>query len=192
VILGILSDTHGRGPRTAAALQLLTQVGAQRFVHCGDVGDESVLNELAPHNAWVAFGNTDFPEARLHDYATALGLTTSQTPPLRFELNGKTFAVFHGHESRFSGLFRENPTEQSIRDELGHVDYILYGHTHVPADERIGRIRLINPGALHRATWHTVASLDVAKDTLRFWHVLDDPDEGPPTELSRRDLQVHR
>ena len=40
-------------------------------------------------------------------------------------------------------------------------DYLLQGHTHVPHDQRIGRTRLINPGALHRARTKTVATLDL-------------------------------
>ncbi len=47
-------------------------------------------------------------------------------------------------------------------------DYLLQGHTHVRHDERIGKTRVINPGALHRAREKTVALLDTATDRLVF------------------------
>ena len=47
MVLGILSDTHGHARRTAAAVRLLEQLGAEAFVHCGDIGSPDVLDELA-------------------------------------------------------------------------------------------------------------------------------------------------
>ena len=47
MILGILSDTHGRAELTASALATLRSAGAQFFIHCGDLGGESVLDQLA-------------------------------------------------------------------------------------------------------------------------------------------------
>ena len=54
MILGILSDTHGHARRTAAAVRLLQQLGAEAFVHCGDVGSPDVLDELAGRRAGVS------------------------------------------------------------------------------------------------------------------------------------------
>ena len=36
------------------------------------------------------------------------------------------------------------------------------------ADERVGTVRVINPGALFRAKERTVALLDTAADAVRF------------------------
>jgi predicted phosphodiesterase len=47
-------------------------------------------------------------------------------------------------------------------------DYLLLGHSHVKSDHRQGRIRVINPGALHRASPKTVATLDTSSDELKF------------------------
>jgi predicted phosphodiesterase len=52
--------------------------------------------------------------------------------------------------------------------ESQSFDYLLHGHTHVKRDERVGRTRVINPGALHRAREKTVAVLDTATDMLTF------------------------
>lgn len=47
-------------------------------------------------------------------------------------------------------------------------DYLCQGHTHAKEDTRVGRTRLINPGALHRANPKTVALLDSVADTVEF------------------------
>ena len=46
------------------------------------------------------------------------------------------------------------------------VDWLLHGHTHQVRDERIGRTRIINPGALQRARRYTVGLLDTESDSL--------------------------
>ena len=63
-------------------------------------------------------------------------------------------------------------------DRMAHVlnaqehDYLLHGHTHVRRDERVGKVRIINPGALHRAREKTVAVLDTDTDRLTFVRVV--------------------
>jgi predicted phosphodiesterase len=52
--------------------------------------------------------------------------------------------------------------------ESQRFDYLLHGHSHLTRDERVGRTRIINPGALHRAREKTVALLDTATDALKF------------------------
>jgi uncharacterized protein len=74
------------------------------------------------------------------------------------ELGGKTFAVFHGDDFTLS---------RRLTLEKRH-DYLLQGHSHVRMDERVGRMRVINPGALHRANPKTVAVLDTESDALQF------------------------
>ena len=50
-------------------------------------------------------------------------------------------------------------------------DYLLFGHSHRPADLKRGPTRWINPGALHRARNFTVAILDLERDALRWLRV---------------------
>jgi putative phosphoesterase len=173
VILGVLSDTHGVHQRTARAIALLEQLGAEAFVHCGDIGGEAVLDELAGRRAWIVPGNVDALEPALMDYAESLGLRTPDTIPLRIELAGRTLAVYHGHESRFNRLIRavRHGDAAAFANMTRGFEYVLYGHTHKPADACWGQVRVINPGALERATPHTVATLDLARDTLSFWQV---------------------
>jgi len=157
VIVGILSDTHDRVDAMAAAMDLLRQGGAEFFVHCGDVGSERVLDHLAGVPSAFVFGNTDWDRTALARYAQQIGVACHPTLA-ELDLGGKRFAVTHGDDYKL---------KQRLLSEQRH-DYLLQGHTHVRADQRVGRIRVINPGALHRAREKTVALLDTATERLSF------------------------
>jgi putative phosphoesterase len=151
-VVGILSDSHGQRLRVRAALALLAARGADLFIHLGDVG-ESVLDELAGHDCHLVFGNCD--DARsLAGYAIDLGLRVHH-PAGVLEIDGKRVGFTHGH----------------LPDELerlhsARVDYLLHGHTHQRSDCVVETVRVINPGALHRAHPHTVAILVPATGLL--------------------------
>ena len=97
------------------------------------------------------WGNTDWPSAELASEVERLGLPLPDEIPLRLDWAGSRIAVFHGHERPFRHVA-----------EMTDVDYALYGHTHLQADEMQGSVRCINPGALHRAATRTVATLPEA------------------------------
>jgi hypothetical protein len=143
-------------------MALFDALGVGHFVHCGDVCGTGVLEEMIGRNLTFVWGNMDEPDPGTDAYIRTLGLTPPGLPPERFEIDGQRFAVFHGHERGFA---------RSV--ETLDVDYLLHGHTHVRRDERIGDRRIINPGALHRATVKTVATLNPVTDELRF-HEIDD------------------
>ncbi len=173
MILGLLSDSHGKHERTGCAVELLKRLGAEAFVHCGDIGGEAVLDQLVGQRAWFVWGNSDSPDATLARYVEAIGLPLPRVTPLQIEIDGRTIAIYHGHESRFSRLIRQIKRRDfaAFRQLTEGVNYILYGHTHRAGEARVARVRLINPGALERARPHTVATLDLARDVLKFWHV---------------------
>jgi putative phosphoesterase len=182
VILGLLSDTHGRYERTAVAIALLERLGAEAFVHCGDVGGEAVFEQFAGRRAWFVWGNTDFPSAALERYVESLGLTLPPVSPLQIEIDGREIAVYHGQERHFHHIIRKIQDHDlaAFRKLTGGVDYIIHGHTHRASHVRIDHVQLINPGALERARPHTVATLDVAHDALEFWHVDEHAATGDP------------
>ena len=156
VKLGILSDSHGRHERTHKAVQLLLANGATELAHCGDIETEQVIDQLAGITAHVVFGNCDLDWRVLSRYALGLGVLV-QHPLARFECGGRAFAMTHGHDS--------DCVVAALKEG---VDYLLHGHTHVCRDERHGATRIINPGALHRASEFTVALLDTDSDELQF------------------------
>lgn len=157
--LGIMSDSHGRVQPVRRALQLFDAHDVGAIVHCGDVGGLPVFEELAGRRCWFVWGNTDLPRPSWRAELEALGLAWPDGP-VTFSLKGRKVAVFHGHEPEFG---------QAI--EAGQHEYLLHGHTHRRDDRRVGGTRVINPGALHRATIKTVAVLDLVGDQLEFLQV---------------------
>jgi putative phosphoesterase len=158
--IGILSDTHAHMLRSIRAVEALLAREIKALLHCGDIGSEEVLDEIAARCAaheialHAVLGNVD-------EYEAAAWRGPDGRPiPIRAELTlaGKRIALLHGH--RFAAL------EQAIAS--GAYDYVCTGHTHQARDERIGRTRVINPGAVYRATPPTVALLDLANDRLEF------------------------
>jgi putative phosphoesterase len=154
-LLGLLSDSHGRADRTAAAVALLRGRGAELLLHLGDVGSEAVLEELVGHPARVVFGNCD-DDYLLGRHAERLGIEVAH-PMGRLELAGQRVAFTHSHLPWL--------VEQALRDR---VDWLFHGHTHAIRDEQLGATRIVNPGALQRAARFTVATVDLATRQVEF------------------------
>lgn len=172
MILGILSDSHGDYLPVRHALAGLERAGAEVFVHCGDVGGMEVFDELAGRRVHFVWGNTDVPDAVLCGYVEDIGLSLP-TVPLSLELGGKRIVVCHGHESCVPRVVAE-----------ARHDYLLCGHSHQRCDLRKNGVRIINPGALHRARVKTVATLDLATDVLTFHVVQGERVEALPEDAS--------
>lgn len=158
MLIGILSDSHGRHLAVRAALALFDQLGVEHVIHCGDVCGVSVFDELAGRPVTFVWGNCDLPDAGLYAYLQTIDLQVPDNVPTVIELGGRRIAVFHGHEPAFAN--------GSARLD---VDYVLHGHTHSKRDERLDNKRIVNPGALHRANPKTVATLDTNTDTVQFY-----------------------
>jgi putative phosphoesterase len=159
MILGILSDTHNRLDRTARAVNLLKELGAEVLVHCGDITRPDIVWICSELPTYYVFGNNDYEEDRLRlaireSAGTCLGWGGT------FVLNGKRIGVVHGDRR-----------DEWIRCIAQGPEYLFCGHTHRCRDDRADGTRIINPGALSRAPLHTVASLDLAADRLRFHEI---------------------
>ncbi|MFI5381322.1 MAG: metallophosphoesterase family protein [Tepidisphaerales bacterium] len=155
--IGILSDTHGRVDSARLGIEALVGRGAEMLVHCGDVGSPEVLDLLVGQRSLFVFGNCDWDRETLRRHAQIIGVPC-QNAYADLELDGKRLAIIHGDDA---GLKRRILAEQQH-------DYLLQGHTHMRDDVMVGRTRLINPGALHRANPRTVALLDLASGALEF------------------------
>jgi putative phosphoesterase len=157
MLVGIMSDSHGDAAATARAVALLIEHGAKKLFHCGDICGEEVLAELAGHDCVFVWGNCDVPSPGLRKYVTALGLLWPNSL-VRVQVDGKRIGLCHGHE-------------KGLREAAAALDYLFHGHTHDPTDSRQGQCRIINPGAIHRASIKTVATLNLRADDLRFWRL---------------------
>jgi len=155
--IGIVSDSHGRIDNTQKALAILGEKGAQTVIHCGDIDDAATVQLFAGWDAHFVFGNCDHDQddlkraireigGKLHDMFGILGI------------EGHRIGFTHGH---LDGPFRQ----LKHRSDL---DYIFYGHTHQRDDHRHGSTRIINPGALHRATPKTFVLLDLGSAEVKY------------------------
>lgn len=160
MFLGILSDTHGRVTPAEAGVSLLRSMGAQFYIHCGDIGSESVLDTLAGLPALAVWGNNDDPDGPLARYAKSIDVDV-RNRFAEIELAGKRIFVTHGDDWRLI---------DRVIEQQKH-DYLLLGHTHHPEDRREGRVRVINPGALHRAARKTVAVVELVGGGVEFLEV---------------------
>jgi putative phosphoesterase len=155
--LGIISDTHDRLDAARAGFYALRDAGADYYLHCGDVGQQRILDLFAGLPMSFVWGNNDWDLPELTRYAVHLGLKChDRFADLSFE--GLSVAMTHGDDMKI--------VRQVLQDQ-SH-DYLLLGHSHEKRDERVGRVRIINPGALYRAREKSVAVLDTRKDELRF------------------------
>jgi len=162
-VIGILSDTHGQVRRTRRARELFVARGIRQLFHCGDIGGDAVIDALADLDVTYVPGNMDPDRGRLLRYIGALG-QAGNDPAVRCELAGRRIGMTHGDKAAV--LARLIDSQQ--------LDYVFHGHTHVARDERIGRTRIINPGALHGVRSHTVAVLALDRDELEFVEIASD------------------
>jgi putative phosphoesterase len=159
VVVGLLSDSHSRWERTRRAIEALQRAGATRFIHCGDIEDERVLDQLAGLEVDLVWGNCDWHCGRLEPYARDLGIRVHGLAG-EVEVDGRRIAFTHGHEP------------VPLREAVARgADYLVHGHTHELRDERRAGTRIVNPGALHRAPRFTVAALAPAEDRLEILEI---------------------
>jgi len=142
--IGLISDTHGHlDPRIPALF-----AGVEHILHAGDIGGESLLDELrAIAPVTVVLGNTD---RGLRDH----GFRDVE----RRTLGGKTFLVVH--------VARPHDLPDDVRRIIfdgDKPDVVVFGHTHQP--ERIveNGVIFVNPGSASRPRMHQPATVAIAE-----------------------------
>jgi len=136
--IGVISDTHNYlDPKVASAFS-----GVTHILHAGDVGLPHIISELAaiaPVTAVV--GNTDS------------GLLLKETEVV--ELEGIKFLIHHIVDIH-------NPSATLRQGMERHSpDVVVFGHTHKPFDQTIGKIRFLNPGYAGKSRFNMPRSLAV-------------------------------
>jgi putative phosphoesterase len=150
MLLGIVSDTHGHVEHTRQAVRMLESLDVAEVIHCGDIGSPAIVPLFAAWPTHFIFGNVDYDEPPLREAIDQC----RQTCHGRFgslERAGKRIAFLHGDDQkRFA---------QTVHAD--DWDLVCYGHTHVAKQHRQGRTLVLNPGALYRATPHSLAVVEL-------------------------------
>ena len=161
--LGILSESHGSVFRTKEAINLLLSNLVQTVIHCGDIGSENVVIELQsrlqPRKIpfYAVLGNVDFPDDEFNHLSI----------PGQFEILGR-FGEITIADNRIAITHGDDSTQLIHAIKSENYDYVFTGHTHQKEDRRCGKTRLINPGAVYRASEPSVAVLDLTNGNLEF------------------------
>ena len=160
MIIALLSDTHDNAASTLAALDLLAAHKPSVYLHAGDLVSPEMLAHFSGLPFHFVFGNNEYDHAAVRSKAKALALEChGNLADLKF--GGKRLAMLHGHDHALMTRLTSG----------GEYDYLVHGHTHVRRDERIGKTRILNPGALQRTQTKSVAVLDTEADVLTFLRV---------------------
>ena len=139
MLVGVVSDTHGfLDPRVRPLL-----AGVEHILHAGDIGSEEVirsLQEIAPVTA--IRGNNDRD-----------GLPSLYSEDEVLELGGCRILLTHI-------LKVPNADSADLNKYLRlEVDVVVYGHSHVAFQERLGEVLFFNPGAAGKRRFKAVPSL---------------------------------
>jgi putative phosphoesterase len=153
LILGLISDTHGLlRPEVFDAF-----AGVDHIVHAGDVGDPEILDELAALAPVTAvWGNVDGWELRRRLPEVA-----------NLRLGDFDVVVIHGQQFG-------SPTARIVAAAHPAADLVVFGHSHTPEIERVGRGLAVNPGSAGKARFSlpvTVAVVTASDGTLSAKHV---------------------
>ncbi len=153
--IGVVSDTHGHVEFAQPAVELLRTEQVEQVLHCGDIGSREIVQLFTDWPTHFVFGNTDYSTDSL---SAAMGERGHTCHDLygELELAGRRIALLHGHDSwRLS---------ESITS--GTFDLVCSGHTHQRKLQQVGRTTVLNPGALYRASEHTIAIVDLNDMTV--------------------------
>ena len=128
VILGVISDTHGRLRR--AALRALR--GSDRILHAGDVGAPEILDELAQIAPVTAVrGNVD---------TGPWGLSLPETEVV--DVAGLSIYMLH------------DLGQLDLKPQAAGFRVVVYGHSHQPKIEEKNGVLYFNPGSAGPRRFH--------------------------------------
>ncbi|MBA3314729.1 MAG: YfcE family phosphodiesterase [Planctomycetota bacterium] len=156
MLIAVVSDTHGHVEYTLDAIREIERRQPDLVLHCGDIGSAAVVSLFARRETRFVFGNVDDPPILSHAIHDAGSICDEEFGEMTF--GGRRIAFLHGHD--------ELRLRETIRS--GEFDLVCHGHTHRRRWEQVGRTWVLNPGAIFRATPHSVAFVTLPDLTVEF------------------------
>jgi putative phosphoesterase len=150
MLLGVVSDTHGHVEYTQQAIRMLEGFDPAAVIHCGDIGSPEIVPLFAAWPTHFVLGNVDEGADEIEEAIVAAGQTNHGLFGT-LTIAGRRIAFLHGHDV------------QRLRETIarGAWDLVCSGHTHRRDVRRENETLVLNPGALYRATPHSLAIVDV-------------------------------
>ena len=136
MIIGVVGDTHNHISNVGKIIDIFNSSVVECVFHTGDITQAKTLEKFSRLGCplYIVYGNNDLEEEGLIKTATEGGFIF-QAPPLSLRIEGRNIAIFH-EPNKIEEFIKQNP----------FINIIIHGHTHRFRDEKIGNVRVINPG----------------------------------------------
>lgn len=156
-MIGVISDTHDNVPNLIKAIKIFENAEVDFIIHCGDLVAPATAKYFNGIHTKMVKGNCDGDVEHIKQAFSSIGGEYVGEIG-KFEIDGKKIIAYHGDdEQKLQGLIDEQK-----------YDYVLTGHTHKTRDEKVGKTRVINPGAHYFGAENKVVLLDVQEDIAEF------------------------
>lgn len=141
----IFSDSHGNVNRCEDIINNFDQK-IDMIIHAGDYTRDAEDIESVYDNIDVRYvrGNCD--------------IFSNASSDIVFEVEGATVFVTHGHDYRVK--YESNYGTLVRRAQQLGADLCVFGHTHIPHTDYIGKLTLLNPGSIGFGGTYAVAEID--------------------------------
>ena len=161
MIIGLISDTHDNVESVRKSVEVFKRNKVDFAIHFGDVVAPLTMQFFSGLKMKFVKGNCDGDVAHMKKKVSEINGEFFESQ-LTMAADGKRISALHGDN--------EMILDQFIKSQKYY--YVFHGHTHQKKDERVGKTRVINPGAHYPTVEeNTVAILDMEKDNVNFIEV---------------------
>lgn len=161
MILGLISDTHENVASIVKSKEAFLLHKVNLVVHLGDIISPATIPYFSGLKVKFICGNNDGDIEGLKKKISEINCTYEGSH-VELEADGKQIVGVHGHHADI--------LEKLISSR--HYDYVIHGHTHKIRNDKVGGVRVINPGAHFYSTKiKTVAILNTDSGEVKFIEV---------------------
>jgi len=134
--IAIISDIHDNIPRLEESFLISKKEKVETCFCCGDISNTKTLEKISNNfkKSYIALGNMDFELKDRLEYLPKNIICSTYI--LELKIDEIKVALTH-YDSTARELAKKNV-----------YDFVFYGHTHTPWEERIENTIIINPGEL--------------------------------------------
>lgn len=156
-MIGVISDTHDNVVNVIKAIKVFENIDVDFIIHCGDVISPATMRFFRGIHIKAVKGNCDGDVEHLKEVLAEIkGEYLGEVGKL--DILGKKILVYHGTDQvKLQGFIDKQ-----------EYDYVLTGHTHETRDGKIGKTRVINPGAHYYGCENKIVLFYIETDKVEF------------------------